>query len=79
MSYERDLEISRIKAGADISGMRADISRIGGRYGALGTILTGAGSIGAAAYRYGGSTNLTQEQAYYSNLSESWLNQPNWP
>ena len=53
MQTQRDIEVAQIKAGADISGMRAGISRYAGTTGAFSTILTGGGQLAFMGYQYG--------------------------
>jgi len=46
MEYEREMEISRIRGEAAISGMRGQLAEEAGRWGAWSTLLTGAGRLG---------------------------------
>lgn len=80
MQYERDMEIAQIKAGADISGMRASLAASAGRFGAFSTILTGVAQVGMMSYKYGGSAppTATIEQQHYGSMANAWLTDPYW-
>ena len=54
MQFEKEMEISKIKSEAAISGFRGQIAASAGKLGMWSTILTGAGQLGIAKYRYGG-------------------------
>jgi len=53
MSYEKEMEIASIKAGAAISGFRGQLAERAGRYGMWSTLLTGAGTLGLYRHQYG--------------------------